>query len=247
VEGVLKAAGRWLGAGPLMPRFFRILVLFFLLVSSWKVSIAAGAQIDAQSLLQKMNAAYSDVVDYRTKVEVKDYWSGDDIRTKVFLYTFKKPDRIRIDIQQPYPGMVLIYPDKNGEFVVAPSKWTLFMTLHLIPDSFLLKTAAGQRLDRTDLGLLIRNIARSVTDQRRGPLEIAEQDAHILVKVLAENHFRRDLLTLYRFVIDKQLRLPVAVSESTQDGTLEREVTFQDLRLNTGVPDSYFRPAGDGN
>jgi outer membrane lipoprotein-sorting protein len=163
------------------------------------------------------------------------------------LYTFKKPDRIRLDLQQLYPGMVLIYPDKNGEFVVAPSKWTLFMTLHLSPDSFLLKTAASQRLDQTDLGLLIRNIARSVTDQRRGPLEIVEQDAHIQVKVLAENHFRRDLLTLYRFVIDEPLWLPVAVSESSPEGTLKREVTFQNLRLNTGVSDSYFQLAGDGN
>jgi outer membrane lipoprotein-sorting protein len=230
-----------------MSPFFRTLALVFVLGGPWQVSTTAGAEIDVQSLLQKMKAAYSDVVDYRTRVVVKDYWSSADLRTKEFLYTFKKPERIRIDIEQPYPGMVMIYPDKNGEFVVAPSKWTLFMTLHLSPDSFLLKTASGQRLDQTDLGLLIRNIAHSVTDQRRGPLEIAEQDAHMLVNVLAENHFRRDVLTLYRFVIDEQLWLPVAVSESTPDGTLKREVSFQDLRLNTGVPDSYFQLAGGGN
>ena len=230
-----------------MTSFLPALALIFLLADSGQASTVAGDRIDAQSLLQKMQAAYSHVVDYQAMVVVKNYLSSTDIRIEKFLYTFKKPDRIRIDLEQPYPGMVLMYPDKNGDFVVAPSKWTLFMTLHLSPNNFLLKTVSGQPLNQTDLGLLIQHIARSVTDQRHGPLEIAEQDAHIIVKVLAENHFRRNLLTLYRFVIDEHLWLPVAVSESTPDGTLKREVTFQDLKLNTGVRDSYFQLAGDGN
>jgi hypothetical protein len=41
------------------------------------------------------------------------------------------------------------------------------------------------------MGLLIRNIAHSLTDQRRGPLEVSEDEKDIRIRILAEDHFRR--------------------------------------------------------
>ena len=70
-------------------------------------------------------------------------------------------------------------------------------------------------MDQTDLGLLVRNIAHSLTDQRRGTIKISEQDCCLLVEVLAEDHFFSGVLTLYRFSIDKTRWLPVGVEEFT--------------------------------
>jgi len=48
-------------------------------------------------------------------------------------------------------------------------------------------------------------------------------------------------VTLYQFLIDKQLGLPVKVEESTPDGFLERAIIFQNLRTNIAIPDNLFQ------
>jgi len=83
-------------------------------------------------------------------------------------------------------------------------------------------------------------IYRSVREGRRGPLELVEEKDSVRVQVLAENHFSPSRLTQYAFSIDKDLWLPVAIEESTPDGTLERTIYFRNLSVNVGVPDSAF-------
>ena len=122
------------------------------------------------------------------------------------------------------------------------SRWIgcFILSFRLYSLNPLIKGASGQRIDQTDLGLLIKNITHSLTDQARGPVEI-EQDGDIRIRVLAVNHFREGVVTLYHFFIDKSLWLPVKVEESTPEGHPERTITFRDLRMNTSVPDSLFQ------
>ncbi len=224
-----------------MHRLSRILTLFTLLLP---FSTFAWTGADTESLLKKMEAAYGGVRDYQTDLEVRARRRDGSFTTKRILYTFKKPHWIRLDFESPHPGMILVYPDAKGKAVVRPSGWAQFFKLRLAPDSFLLKVSAGQRIDQTDLGLLIRNISDSLTDRRHGQVEVAEDKGHIRIRVLADNHFRDGVATLYRFVIDRKLWLPVMVEESTPDGVLERTVNFRNLRINIGVPDSFFRLNG---
>jgi len=96
-------------------------------------------------------------------------------------------------------------------------------------------------MDQTDLGLLVRNIAHSLTDQRRGTIKISEQDCCLLIEVLAEDHFLSGVLTLYRFSIDKTRWLPVRVEEFTPDGIVKRKGIFRDLRTSITLPNVFFR------
>jgi hypothetical protein len=136
--------------------------------------------------------------------------------------------------------MVLVYPDKNGKVSVRPGGVAHIFQFHLSSGNPLIMGASGQRIDQTDLGLLIKNISHSLTDQRRGPVEI-EEDGRIRIQVLAVNHFQEGVVTLYQFFIDKNLWLPVKVEESTPDGQLERTISCQNARINTGVSDSFFQ------
>ncbi len=216
-------------------------VLWVLLIP---IYVSAGTVVGIESLLKKMEAAYKDVKDYRAKVEVRTYSKNGSFETETFLYSFKKPKRIRFDFESPYPGMVLVYPDKDGKVVIRPSGLARFLKLRVAPDNSLLKVPSGQRIDQTDLGLLIRNIAHSLADGRRGPIEAGEEDGYIEIRVLADNPFRKGVITLYHFAIDRRLWLPVKVEESTSDSQLERTVIFQNLRINIGIPDSLFRLDG---
>jgi outer membrane lipoprotein-sorting protein len=215
-------------------KVFLPLCLVFIPTGAW-------TQSDTETLLSRMKAAYEEVKDYQARLEISSRRRDGSFTTKRVLYTFKKPHWIRLDFESPYRGMVLRYPDHKGKVVVRPSGWARLWKLRLSPNHFFLKVSPGQQIDKTDMGLLIRNISHSLTDLRRGQVDIVEKDEHIEIRVLSDNHFRKGVLTRYQFLIDKTLWLPIEVEESTPDGILERKVMFRSLRLNAGVPESSFQ------
>lgn len=195
-------------------------------------------------IIGKVKTVYALIDDYQMETEVNVYHEDQVVETERFLYTFRKPDHIRIDMKSPYAGMVLVYPSQDGKVTVKPGGLFGFLKLRLSPDSALLNAAKDQRIDQTDMGLLIQNIDHSLTDRRHGEVRVVEQDGQVRIEVLAEDHFLAGVLTLYHFFIDKTRWLPVEVREFTQDGILKREVRFRNLRTSVGTPESFFRING---
>jgi len=195
---------------------------------------------DTAFFVAKMEESYAAVKDYRVNVNVKLYKENGTHENQEFLYTFLKPNRIRMDLETPHKGWILIYPDKNGEVAVLPAGWLGFLDFHLALDSSFLSATSGQQINQTDMGLLIRNIGDSLTTGRRGPVEFSEKAATLEVRVLADDHFKKGVVTKYTFRIDEHLWLPVGVEESTSYGVKKRSVEFHDLRVNTGVSLSFF-------
>ena len=218
-------------------------IISTVVVFSWAFFLEAAADTgtDVQDFLKRVEAAYARVIDYRTRIEVTTYEKGGDVEIKKFLYTFKKPNRIRLDFESPHPGLILSYPDPKGQVMVRPSILVPFLKLRLAPDNFLLLDSSGQRVDQTDLGSLIKHIERSLTDQRRGPAGITNENGLIRIRVLADNPYRTGSVTGYQFFIDTTLFLPVKVEESTPEGRLQRRITFESLMINTGVDDGFFQ------
>lgn len=205
----------------------------------------AAPTLDSETLLPKMEEAWARVNDYRASVGVQTYTKENMFESERFVYSFKKPNWIRIDFESPHAGMVLVYPDGNGKVAVQPAGLAHLLKFHLAPDSRLLGGSSGQRIDQTDIGLLIRNISHSLTDQRRGIAEITEDRGLVKIKVLAADHFRENVTTLYQFHIDEAIWLPVKVEEFTPDGgRLKRSITFDNLKINNGFPDSLFTLSG---
>jgi outer membrane lipoprotein-sorting protein len=196
---------------------------------------------EIETVLKQMEAAYDEVKDYQTEVEVTLFKKDGSIKWQKSLYTFKKPKWIRIELLSPHPGMIMVYPDGNGKVLVKPQGLSSMLTLHLRLDDPLLQTPSGQRMNQTDLGLLIKNIGHSVTDPRRGPVSLSEDKDTIQIEVLADDHFREGVETRYQFLISKELRLPVEVGESTTNGVQEERIIFRNLRTNINVPDELFQ------
>lgn len=195
---------------------------------------------ELESVLEKMEAAYARVDDYRTEVEVTLFQKDGSSQTERSVYTYKRPKRIRIDTLAPHPGMVMIFPDPNGKVLVRPSGILSILSFHLTLDDPLLDTPSGQQMNQTDIGLLIENIRHSVTDWRRGPVSMSENADTVQIRVLAKDHFREGVETRYRYVISKALWLPVEVDESAANGMQEGRIVFHNLRINIGVPDDLF-------
>jgi outer membrane lipoprotein-sorting protein len=208
------------------------------------VSAAAAFALTADVLMEKMIAAYDQVSEYQTKTEVRNLKADGSAKVEAFLYSFRKPLHIRLDLETPHPGTTIVYPDRGGKAVVRPSGVLGFFSFRLSPGSSLFDGPNKQSIDQTDLGLLIRNIGHSLTDQRRGPVGISEEGNFVRVKVLAVDHFRPDTVTLYEILVDTRAWLPARVAESTADGRLLRVVTFGGLRINPGLPDTFFDTDG---
>jgi outer membrane lipoprotein-sorting protein len=201
----------------------------------------SASRDDVETLLKRMEAAYDEVKDYQTDVEILLFKEDGSFKTEKSLYTFKKPKWIRLDFVSPHPGMVLVYPDPDGKVLMRPQGALSILTSHLALNDPLLGTPSGQRLDQTDLGVLIKNIRHSVTDQRRGPVSLSENKEAIRIQVLADDHFREGVESRYQFLISKGLWLPVEVGEATTQGVQEGRIIFRNLRTNINVPDELFQ------
>ena len=237
---VLVAAGVILG-GCTPPRPNSFLPPASLAVPSGTESAPpAASRDDVETLLKKMEAAYDQVKDYQTEVEILLFKEDGSFKTEKSLYTFKKPKRIRLDFVSPHPGMILVYPDPYGKVLLKPQGVLSILTFHLALDDPLLGNPSGHRLDQSDLGVLIENIRHSVTDQRRGPVSLSEDKEAIRIQVLADDHFREGVETRYQFLISKELWLPVEVGEATTNGVHEGRIIFRNLRTNINVPDDLF-------
>jgi hypothetical protein len=218
----------------------RFVSVYLVLTAILAIPAGAANPADVQVFLKRIESAYEAVKDYRVLVKVLTSETSGE-RREEFFYAFKKPGRIRMDFQEPQPGTILVFPAKKGRVLVRPWGWR-FLDLHLAPDSVLLSRPSGQRIDQTDFGLLIRNMGRSMDGGRRGPLQIFEEDPVVRMEVLAEDHFREGKVTRYQFTIDRNTWFPKEIEERTPEGVFERRITFRDLEVNTGVPDSFFEP-----
>ena len=95
--------------------------LILLVTISLPAHASVPVQVDLRHLVEKMESAYAEVDDYQTKVHVEARSTDGTYHTETFLYSFEKPDRIRIDFESPHSGLVLVYPDKKLASVKAKS------------------------------------------------------------------------------------------------------------------------------
>ncbi|MEW6489770.1 MAG: hypothetical protein AB1578_17915 [Thermodesulfobacteriota bacterium] len=200
-----------------------------------------------QLVVARLEAAWEAVRDYRALL-VSTAWVGVAPPERTTLrYWFQKPDRLRLEFISPRAGLVLVYPYRpdgpQGEprARVQPGGFLRFLRLTLDPGSPRLAVAPGQGVDQTDLGLLVRNIARSLTAEARSPPVLREYRDHLVAAVEAEAHFLRGVPARYEFRIDRALWLPVGVREELPERGWVREVVFQDLDVNPGFPEDLFR------
>ncbi|UFS69898.1 hypothetical protein LPW11_18670 [Geomonas sp. RF6] len=199
-----------------------------------------GSGPTAVEIISHLNSSWQKVRGYQTETEVAEYRNGKLQITKSFLYSFRKPRDFRIDMHHPHRGTSLICCDAEGKILVRPGGIGAVFKKRLSPDNRLLADPSGQRIDQTDLGLLIRNIGHSLTDQRRGDMKVTDEGGRLVVESVASDHFLPGVLTRYRFVIEKGTWLPAQVVELTPEGVLKRVVTFGTVNLLSDFPPGFF-------
>jgi len=206
-----------------------------------------SADAESQNLRQILNRvenSYAGIVTYRCLVRVNLYKNGKPGTTKVFWYSFRKPDHIRLDFKTPRTGMIVVFPDPEGKVAIHPPGLFGLFQFHLAEDNPLLRVSPGQAITQTSLGLLIENMGRSIGEDAIGAPEVTSEDRDsVAFQVLAKDHFQPGVSTRYRFRIDKRLWLPDMVEESSPEGIPTRKIHFEELRTDIFMPEDFFDAA----
>jgi len=178
---------------------------------------------------------YEAVASYQVTLRSRGRNFSEEIR---YYY---KSGCIRMEFIKPFCGAVLTYDPTRKEVRLKPLR-ILNRVLSLSPDSHVIRSSAGHRIDESDIGSLLRAVARL---QANGMTCAAGEGVLsgreiMLVRVTGNDAAAVCGVHRYDLWLDKESYLPLkVVSRGLMDDVIE-EVTMDDLETNVDLADGLF-------
>lgn len=175
---------------------------------------------------------------YRATLIARSFGTEERLR-----YYFKKPGFVRMEMELPFPGVVITYDPERGEVRVRPFAFLSRFVLALSPENRLLRSASGHRVDESDFGALLRDVLQL---QENGETVVQGRELilgyqTLKVQVIGrENFSTRHGVYKYIVWIDQATFLPVKVATYDSDHELLEEVTVHDLEVNVEFTEDFF-------
>jgi outer membrane lipoprotein-sorting protein len=196
------------------------------------LALAAGPQNPVAGAL----AEFARVSTYQVTLRS---WPGNEI----IRYYYEKPGFVRMEFVRPHAGAVLVYDPDRKLAKLWPFGRTLPLSLTLKPDSPLLRSSHGHRVEASDIGTLLGR-AKSLQDHGQaevlGDDQIGDRRAW-RVEVAAVDDFTVDGVHRYRLWLDQDSLLPLKAQAFGPDNQLVEEVLMDDLIFNAPLPDQLFK------
>lgn len=157
-------------------------------------------------------------------------------------YFFKKPGFVKMEFVKPFRGAVLVYNPYTKKVKITPFGSIKFLNFHLDPDNKLIKSPAGHRIDKSDIGELLKSVGEL---QKQGKTEILEDEtvngkAAIRLTVKGEGKYTYDGIYIYELWFERNTLLPLKVSSFDVKGKPIEKVILDDLEINIVFPDKFF-------
>ncbi len=164
-------------------------------------------------------------------------------QSDIIRYFYKKPGFVRMDFVQPHNGAVLIYSPLTGNVRLWPFGGRLF-SLTLSPENRLVQSPTGQRVDRSDIGVLLDNVK---TLQRNGETAVLREEPvagtrTVRLAVSGTGHFVAGNVHRYDLWLDSVTLLPLKVVSRDINNDVIETVVMDDLRINVKLADGLFNP-----
>lgn len=159
-------------------------------------------------------------------------------------YGYRKPGFVRMDFIRPHAGATLTYSPETGKVTLWPFGFGTFPRLTLSPDSRVIQSPQGHRVDQSDIGALLVNVRKL---QQRGDTQVVgvetigmRRASHVIVMRgpagVAAGVFR------YELWFDVSHGLPIKVASEGASSEPMETVLMEDLLVD--VPGSQLGPFG---
>lgn len=181
--------------------------------------------------------SYKSVENYQVTLMSKSADSSEVIR-----YFYKRPGFVRMEFIKPHKGAVLVYNPSNKKVRLRPFGLLKPFVLTLDPDSSLVKSPKGHRVDESDIGKLLQT-AKAL--QGNGTTEVLKNEGlgeriAKLIRVEGKDGFSVDGIHSYLLWLDGRSFLPIKASSYNADGGLIEEILMDDLEVNTNLSEELF-------
>ena len=203
------------------------------------LALLAGLAAMPQDMIAAAIERYATVASYRATLRVTHGRSSE-----IIIYSFKKPGFVRMDFVRPHKGAVLVYDPATNRVRLRPFGIAKAFNLSLSPDSSLVKSPSGHRVDESDIGTLLGRV-RLLQNQGQATVAGEEQVAGkptILVSVDGKPGVLVDGARRFLLNLDAATLLPLQVRTYDSAGRLMETVLMDDLETNVPFDDQFFKP-----
>lgn len=181
---------------------------------------------------------YEGLSGYQATLSVRSGGSHELIR-----YAYRKPGLVRMEFITPHRGAVLIYDPASGVAKLWPFGHHRFPALSLSPANPLIQSRTGQRVDRSDVGVLYRNVQ---TLQARGTTEVVGVEPigareAVQVAVRGADGYAVGRVAGYRLWLDRDNGFPLKAASVDGAGRAIETVEMAELQIAPDFPKDFFR------
>lgn len=163
-------------------------------------------------------------------------------KTEIIRYYFKKPGYVRMEFVTPFKGAVLIYNPATKQAKLWPFGYRSFPSLSLSPANSLIQSSTGQRVDRSDVGVLYQNVKAL---QDHGKIEVigietinGQEALHIAVA--GDGSFSIGGVSRHQLWLDQTTGFPIKGLSYDVGGQLIEVVEMEELKIGPEFPDGFF-------
>jgi outer membrane lipoprotein-sorting protein len=193
---------------------------------------------DTANPIQTAIDYYRNVAGYQ--LTLKSFSGGN---SEIIRYYFKKPGYVRMEFVTPHRGAVLVYSPDTARAKLWPFGYKRFPSLTLSPDSRIIQSPTGQRVDRSDVGVLYQNVR---VLQEHGSTEVVgieSVDGHeaLHVAVAGGGGFAVGVVARYQLWLDRSNAFPLKVTSYDGRGGVIETVEMEDIKISPQFPDGFFK------
>lgn len=194
------------------------------------------------SVIQRMESSFDSVEDYSCEVEQIFYQDGKEDQRYRFKFYYKRTKRIRVDFISPYSGMSIYYQGGNKDATVKPFRGLPSLKFKFSIHNSLIKTAAGQTIDQTDMGYFNNFLMKNFKKVKQGEDEFYEDREQVTFLLLAMDYIEEKNLERYRIILSKKNWFPVRIERYHLEGQVLEVTVIKDYVINEHLEEKFFIP-----
>ncbi len=162
---------------------------------------------------------------------------------EIIRYFYMKPGFVKMEFIKPSRGAGLVYNPYTKKATVTPFSFLKSLHFSINPGNRLITSAKGHRIDKSDIGELLRSVREL---QQKGKTDVLGEDniggrSAIGFDIKGEGDTAVDGIHSYQLWMDRETFLPLKALSFDAGGRLIEEVLMDDIEINIDFPENFFK------